>query len=154
MALYSEYAQKTRAGGVNRIWSERPAGQLEKCAEGLAWRRAFPQDLSGLYTTDELSAEVHVRQIETSPEGQPDGITRPQLTKLHILINEHQLGREEGLAFYESAIGRPVTSSKELSKAEASQIIDALEDAIEQGVQPATGEVIEAETSGRTSDNE
>jgi predicted kinase len=49
------------------------------------------------------------------------------------------------LAFYASVIGHPVTSGKELSKAEASQTIDALTDATEQGVQPATGEVIDAE---------
>jgi hypothetical protein len=57
----------------------------------------------------------------------PAPITSPQLTKLNILIKEHQMSREEGLGFYEGITGRQVASSKDLTKVEASQIIDALE---------------------------
>ena len=53
-ALFDEYAQTKRNGDLTAMWAQRPAGQLGKCAEALAWRQAFPQDLSGIYTDDEM----------------------------------------------------------------------------------------------------
>ena len=61
-----------------------------------------------------------------APELEP--ITPAQLTKLHIGLNEAGITqRDDGLAYYKSITGRDVDSSKSLTKAEASQIIDALE---------------------------
>ena len=48
-ALWSEYQQAN-----NKMWAKMPCTMLAKCAEALALRKAFPADLSGLYTTEEM----------------------------------------------------------------------------------------------------
>lgn len=58
IATWDEYAQTKRNGGLTAMWEQRGPGQLAKCAEALAMRKAFPQDLSGLYTDDEMRPEV------------------------------------------------------------------------------------------------
>lgn len=54
VALFSEYAGRKRDGGLMQMWATKGALMLAKCAEALALRKAFPQDLSGLYTADEM----------------------------------------------------------------------------------------------------
>jgi phage recombination protein Bet len=54
IAKWREYVQTTVDGQPVSMWRKMPANQLAKCAEALAQRKAFPNDLSGLYTTDEL----------------------------------------------------------------------------------------------------
>ena len=54
VALFAEYKQTRKDGALTSMWQQRPAGQLQKCAEALAWRMAFPQDLSGLYVEEEM----------------------------------------------------------------------------------------------------
>lgn len=55
VALYREYVQTTKDGKVNRMWLKMAANQLAKCAEALGHRKAFPRELSGLYTREEMA---------------------------------------------------------------------------------------------------
>lgn len=54
VAMFDEYKQTKKNGDLTQMWAQRPAGQIAKCAEALAWRLAFPQDLAGVYVEEEL----------------------------------------------------------------------------------------------------
>ena len=53
-ARWSEYAQTKKDGNVNSMWRKLPFLMLGKCAEALALRKAFPDELSGMYSNEEM----------------------------------------------------------------------------------------------------
>lgn len=54
---FSEACATTKDGKPNSMWSKRPRGQLAKCAEAGALRKAFPDELGGVITADEVNEE-------------------------------------------------------------------------------------------------
>jgi phage recombination protein Bet len=61
VAHWAEYVQKTKEGAPTRFWATMPHVMLAKCAEALALRKAFPEDMSGLYVPEEMA------QAESAP---------------------------------------------------------------------------------------
>ena len=68
-AHYDEYVQRKKDGQPNQMWAEKPHIMLAKCAEALALRRAFPAEMSGLYTADEIRSGAD--ELPAAPPANP-----------------------------------------------------------------------------------
>lgn len=73
VARYKAYVQTKKDGGPNAMWARMPDVMLAKCAESIALRKAFPQELSGLYTDDEIGHDDAAHH--EPPHPQPARIT-------------------------------------------------------------------------------
>ena len=78
-AHMSEYAQTKKDGSFTSMWASKPHIMLGKCAEALALRRAFPAELSGVYTDDEMAQadneSVTVKPPKQLPPADTNGAT-------------------------------------------------------------------------------
>jgi len=63
---WEEYAAYKKDGNLTGMWEKLGHTMLSKVAESHALRRAFPTDLSGLYTKDEME-QAEVQTIESEP---------------------------------------------------------------------------------------
>lgn len=74
VAIFKEYAPVYN-GKLSGMWSSKPALMIAKCAEALALRKAFPSDMSGIYTEDEMEKAEDVSAptvVETSTQQQAE----------------------------------------------------------------------------------
>lgn len=144
VAYYDEYVQTDKDGKATQMWREKPRLMLAKCAEALALRKAFPNDLAGLYVEDEMGqADSHPTQPASEPvqqitdtetgevfEGEvvdESKVTAPQLKAIGAIFGKcHVEDREQRLSIVAKIINRPIESASDLSKAEASDVIDAM----------------------------
>ncbi|MBM4716198.1 phage recombination protein Bet [Rhodococcus hoagii] len=77
VALFTEYAGTNYNGELTQMWASKGALMLAKCAEALALRKAFPQDLSGLYTSDEMQQANNGQESAPAPQRQRQQSQRP-----------------------------------------------------------------------------
>lgn len=74
VALWSEYAPYYE-NKLSSMWQKFPTLMIAKCAEALSLRRAFPQEMSGLYTSEE---------IITVPSDDPPTESRPYPPEIFV----------------------------------------------------------------------
>jgi phage recombination protein Bet len=96
VALFREYAQRKKDGSLSGMWPKMPTVMIAKCAEALALRKAFPAELSGLYTAEEMGQQenppaapapapvpqvVAVLPAPTMPQDAPAKTDAPKATR-------------------------------------------------------------------------
>lgn len=106
-AYYEEYVQLKKDKTPMGMWEKMPRSQLSKCAESLALRKAFPADLSGVYTKDEMDQSMSESAIDVTPARagqhrqvqvqQGPKITLDQVAILDDLIADDRMFRNQVL---------------------------------------------------------
>lgn len=90
-AFYSEYAAMTRDGKPNTMWATKGHIMLSKCAEALALRKAFPAELSGIYTKEEMEqASNHTDIVVKDPV-----ITKDEAEDLKSILKDCEIEYQE-----------------------------------------------------------
>ncbi|MBF6289282.1 recombinase RecT [Nocardia cyriacigeorgica] len=78
IAMYREFVQTMPGSDApNSMWRKMPANQLAKCAEAQAWRRAYPDDFSGVQLED--AVQIIEPDGTSSVRVQSERVTADQL---------------------------------------------------------------------------
>ena len=85
IAKFSSYASTKKDGSLVNMWQRFAELMIAKCAEALALRKAFPQELSGLYTHEEMQ---QAETVETAAEAHQTNKPAPNTTQAQKALLE------------------------------------------------------------------
>lgn len=73
VARYQSYVQTSANGSPNTFWHRMPDVMIAKVAESLALRRAFPSELSGCYSPEEMGQATNGESTPAAPATNRNG---------------------------------------------------------------------------------
>ncbi len=148
-AYWDEYARYGNNGDLYFIWKKMPRLMLAKCAEALALRKAFPAELGGLYSEDEMN------QAAPASEARPEDAkaSAKQYGQMFALLKERGVtDRTDAMLFLHSFSGMQDMSA-DLKFGMATELIDQLKELTTEDVAglldsykeggPIEGEIVE-----------
>ena len=125
------YATQSRwTDSPNEMWRKRPRGQLEKCAEAAALRRAFPEELGDEATADEMGdySGATIDGEVVASGGAERGVTPasntappPQETQAPAATQTQQPAPRKTAAAKQKATPPPATQDEETWRQEVQQ---------------------------------
>jgi hypothetical protein len=102
VAKFSSFVQTNKDGKANQFWGKMPELMIAKVAESQSLRAAFPQELSGLYTPDEMGNPEVQTEIENQIYDVSATVVKTVVDPFRIRKELHdkvlQIMREKGVA--------------------------------------------------------
>lgn len=132
-----EYQRYNSKGELMSNWSKMPATMIRKVALVQALREAIPEEFGGLYSPEEMPIDdstldstpvnVEVTNIENKSEKEEsnDLASQKQLNYIYSLASQKNIDSEKVKQIMQEQFGK--NSSKELTKTEASKLIEILQ---------------------------
>lgn len=94
VAKFSSYAAKKKDGSLTRFWAKMPDLMIAKVAECLALRKAFPNDLSGIYSSEEME-QAEVKDVTESKASKQNSDEKPKTPKVEQTVDLPSLDASE-----------------------------------------------------------
>lgn len=164
VAHFKEFAAMS-GGKLTAMWRRMPANQIAKCAEAAALRKAFPNDLSGIYIPEEMEQADQIQVPESLAKTEPEPIdwdgriteVEGNYDGLRSLWSEVKGLEPNNLELLEriAALGEAAKVAAEAAAAEAN-IVDAevVEETVEEAGQPSEEELTEALSAAQAREQE
>jgi len=107
-AYYREFVQtrKTDDGKYvpNAMWEKMPVNQLTKCAEALALRKGWPEELGGIYVDEEMQHNDSPQYMPPDPAAPKQDKTKRDLGTMKPSISPNRGHGNEGTVQVENTI--------------------------------------------------